>query len=107
MLEGKAEAILRELEVCRGDVDEMLEKIKSARQRAEALGATVGRTQARDSMGRADDLFRDFDHDAVTVLDQGLGGAKDFQLASICKGERRAIVTLDKSTPSARSSGRT
>ncbi len=52
-------------------------------------------------------LFRDFDHDAVTVLDQGLGGAKDFQLASICKGERRAIVTLDKSTPSARSSGRT
>ena len=41
-------------------------------------------------------LFRDFDHDAVTVLDQGLGGAKDFQLASICKGERRAIVTLDK-----------
>ena len=36
------------------------------------------------------------DHDAVTVLDQGLGGAKDFQLASICKGERRAIVTLDK-----------
>ena len=61
VLEGKAEAILRELEVCRGDVDEMLEKIKSARQRAEALGATVGRTRARDSMGRADDLFRDFD----------------------------------------------
>ena len=61
VLEGKAEAILRELTVCRSDVDEMLEQIKVARQKSEALGATAGRTEARETLGRADDLFRDFD----------------------------------------------
>lgn len=40
--------------------------------------------------------FREFGHDAVSVLDQGLGGARDSRLASICRDERRAIVTLDK-----------
>ena len=40
--------------------------------------------------------FREFGHDAVSVLDQGLGGAGDSRLASICRDERRAIVTLDK-----------
>lgn len=61
VLEGKAEAILRELTVCRSDVDEMLEQIKVARRRSEGLGATAGRTAARETMGGADDLFRDFD----------------------------------------------
>ncbi|MCY3706802.1 MAG: hypothetical protein OXH08_15090 [Gammaproteobacteria bacterium] len=61
VIEGKAEAILRELTVCRSDVDEMLEQIKVARQKSEALGATAGRTEARETLGRADDLFRDFD----------------------------------------------
>ncbi|WP_423928910.1 DUF5615 family PIN-like protein [Candidatus Palauibacter sp.] len=41
-------------------------------------------------------LFRDSGHDAVTVLDQGLGGATDSHLASICVSEHRAVVTLDK-----------
>ncbi|WP_419165515.1 DUF5615 family PIN-like protein [Candidatus Palauibacter sp.] len=41
-------------------------------------------------------LFRDSGHDAVTVLDQGLSGASDSRLASICVSEDRAIVTLDK-----------
>jgi len=40
--------------------------------------------------------FREFGHDAVSVLDQGLSGATDSRLASICMDERRAIVTLDK-----------
>lgn len=61
VLEGKAEAILRELTVCRSDVDEMLEQIKVARRKSEGLGATAGRTEARETLGRADDLFRDFD----------------------------------------------
>lgn len=41
-------------------------------------------------------LFSDWGHDTLTVLDQGLRGASDSQLASICALERRAIVTLDK-----------
>ena len=34
-------------------------------------------------------------HDAVTVLDQGLGGARDSQLASLCTEEGRVLVTFD------------
>ena len=41
------------------------------------------------------ELFSAAGHDAVTVLDQGLGGARDPDLASACVHEGRAIVTLD------------
>jgi predicted nuclease of predicted toxin-antitoxin system len=41
------------------------------------------------------ELFREAGHDAVTVLDQELGGADDPEVASVCARERRAIVTLD------------
>lgn len=34
-------------------------------------------------------------HDAVTVLDQQLGGAQDSNLADVCRAEGRAILTLD------------
>ena len=41
------------------------------------------------------DLFREAGHDALTVLDQDLLGARDSDLASVCMHEGRAIVTLD------------
>ena len=78
VLEGKAEAILRELKVCRSDLDEMLEKIKVSRQEGEAMGATAGRTQARDSLDDADDLFRDFDRMGEKVS----GTASDAEAAA-------------------------
>lgn len=34
-------------------------------------------------------------HDAVTVVEQGLGGKADSDLARACQSEQRAIVTLD------------
>jgi predicted nuclease of predicted toxin-antitoxin system len=34
-------------------------------------------------------------HDAMTVLEQGLGGRLDASIAEICKCEGRALVTLD------------
>ena len=40
-------------------------------------------------------LFREAGHDAVTVLDQNLMGARDSDLASVCMREGRAIVTHD------------
>ena len=40
-------------------------------------------------------VFRNAGHDAVTVLDQGLGGAKDPALITLCRLEGRALVTLD------------
>lgn len=41
------------------------------------------------------ELFRTHGHDAMTVLDQDLGGTKDPALAAVCQQERRAIITLD------------
>ena len=40
-------------------------------------------------------MFRAAGHDAMTVLDQNLKGARDSDLASACMREGRAIVTLD------------
>ena len=40
-------------------------------------------------------LFSMAEHDAMTVFDQGLSGARDPDLASCCVHESRAIVTLD------------
>lgn len=34
-------------------------------------------------------------HDAVTVLDQSMGGAMDGRLADLCRAEGRVLVTLD------------
>ena len=39
--------------------------------------------------------LREAGHDALTVLDQGLGGHADGHVAEVCKRERRALVTLD------------
>ncbi len=41
------------------------------------------------------DMFREAGHDAVTVLDQDLRGARDPDLASACMREGRVIVTFD------------
>jgi Domain of unknown function (DUF5615) len=34
-------------------------------------------------------------HDAMSVVDQGLGGHADARIAEVCKRESRALVTLD------------
>ncbi len=41
------------------------------------------------------DLFRAAGYDAVTAFDQDLKGARDSTLASVCRREGRAFVTLD------------
>ena len=41
------------------------------------------------------ELFAEAGHDAVTVLDQGLGGAPDSSIASVCLAEGRVLVTQD------------
>ena len=41
------------------------------------------------------ELFNEAGHQAVTVLDQGMSGVTDAELASICIREDRAIMTLD------------
>jgi len=43
----------------------------------------------------AADLFRAAGHDAMTVLEQTLGGHPDEEIANLCAKEQRALVTLD------------
>ena len=40
-------------------------------------------------------LLRQHGHDALTVYDQDLQGETDTDIASICRHEQRAVVTLD------------
>ena len=40
-------------------------------------------------------LFAESGHDAATVLEQGIGGATDEDVASVCLAEDRALVTQD------------
>ncbi len=41
------------------------------------------------------DLLRAAGHDARSVFDQSLGGRPDSRIASVCKQEDRALITLD------------
>ena len=41
------------------------------------------------------ELLQQAGHDAMTVLDQHLGGEADPQIASVCQAEKRVLVTLD------------
>jgi predicted nuclease of predicted toxin-antitoxin system len=41
------------------------------------------------------DLFNSLGHDAVSVVDQSLGGHSDESVAEVCRRELRAVVTLD------------
>jgi predicted nuclease of predicted toxin-antitoxin system len=41
------------------------------------------------------ELLQQANHDALTILEQQLGGHTDFNIASICQQERRALITLD------------
>jgi predicted nuclease of predicted toxin-antitoxin system len=40
-------------------------------------------------------ILHDAGHDAVTVLDQNLGGRSDTEIAAVCKSESRVLITLD------------
>jgi predicted nuclease of predicted toxin-antitoxin system len=41
------------------------------------------------------DLLRQIGYDAVTVLEQHLGGSPDPDIASVCQQEGRVLITLD------------
>ncbi len=59
--EQKALALRAELEMKRGEVEDMLGQYKEAKAKREALTATTGRAGARNSITEADDLFAQLD----------------------------------------------
>ena len=69
VLDMKAVALAEEVTLRRGEVDEMLEKVKEARARRDALAAETGRTGARESIRGADDLFAELDRMAERIGD--------------------------------------
>lgn len=44
---------------------------------------------------RGAELLRTAGHDVATVCDQGMSGASDEALFAACRGEGRALITLD------------
>lgn len=44
---------------------------------------------------RTQQIFRDADHDVMTVREQGLQGKPDNEIFQICSVEKRCLVTLD------------
>ena len=41
------------------------------------------------------ELLREHGHDALTIIDQEMVGELDHKVASVCKAEQRALITLD------------
>ena len=41
------------------------------------------------------ELLREADHDAVTVIEEGIGGKEDRYIVETCNHERRVLITLD------------
>ena len=61
-----------------------------------APGQRVPRFKVDENLPvEAAEVLRLAGYDALTVLDQSLGGSLDAPLASICRVESRALVTLD------------
>lgn len=69
LMDQKAAALRQELEFRRGEIEDMLSKIKEARAQRDSLTATAGRTGARASMQAADDLFSELDRMAAKIQD--------------------------------------
>ena len=69
VLEGKAVALKKELELRKDEIEEMLDKIREARKQRDALAATSGRSGARESIRGAGDLFDELDRMAEQMGD--------------------------------------
>lgn len=65
--EQKALALRAELEMKRAEVEDMLAQFKEAKAKREALTATTGRAEARNSLNEADDLFAQLDRMAEKI----------------------------------------
>lgn len=63
----KALALKEELELKKGEVEDMLAKFKEAKAKRETLTATQGRAEARNALGGASDLFEELDRMAEKI----------------------------------------
>ena len=70
LLEEKVLALRNELAHREKEIAEMIAKLKEAKASRDALAATAGRRDARESIGAADDLFSELDRMAEKIGDE-------------------------------------
>lgn len=75
ILSRKSEVLAQELTDRRKALDEMTAQFKEARLRRESLSAAAGRTDTREEIRRADDLFHEMDRMAERIRDLEAGAA--------------------------------
>lgn len=92
VLRRKATALEEELELRRGEIEQMIEKIREAQKNRAALAAKLGRSSARDSIRESTDLFDELDRMAEKIqtdeqrrhaeveLDIDLSGGSDYTI---------------------------
>ena len=83
LLERKALALKEELEFRTHEYEEMLEKVKEAEAKRDALAATSGRSGARDTIGAADDLFAELDRMAEKIGNEEARGRAAEELGEL------------------------
>lgn len=69
VLDQKADALVREAELRRHEIEEMLDRVREARARRDALAAQAGRTEARSTLDASGDLFDELDRMAEKIRD--------------------------------------
>lgn len=74
VLEKKAQAIREELDFRRRSIEEMGAQLAEATRKRGSLGATAGRTGARDALSEADDLFSELDRMAENMTGESSRG---------------------------------
>jgi hypothetical protein len=74
VLGRKADALREELGFRKRTVDEMYARFHEAKEKRDALGTTAGRSQARESLSAADDLFGELDRMAEKIEGERAAG---------------------------------
>jgi len=83
VLEKKATALREELGFREKTVQEMFARFHEAKAKRDALGATAGKTTARDALSAADDLFSDLDRMAEKIEGEKAAGEAAEAFSSI------------------------
>lgn len=86
----KAEALERELKLRKSEVAEMLVKIKEAQKDRDTLAATAGRSDARNTIRGASDLFDEMDRMADKIDDERSAGRASEQVWEAMESDARA-----------------
>ncbi len=86
LLEDKIRVLEREIADREEELDQMTTQLKGARARQEAMVASAGRTDARERLREADDLFDQLDRMAERIGDEGARGEAAEELADAFDG---------------------